>query len=465
VLAGGHSGVASAQTGPEQIFKKENLEVICTKGTPRIVDRFALATQIVYELKIPYKLMTLARPDGGESDPPGRQEFMHFVKSDLPFGPNPRPEYADLAKAAVSKRLQFMLEFQIWLLEAARSNSVYRVQSSSGKRPTYEEYFADGSGVQIVCGGEKPGRSSAPTQSLLTEKGGEKIYESVMVRKTVAQLATPRAQLKKADGAQFSFTDDRVAGRKIAEIEGVLGFKLVGTSADRADKIASRGSPNRDAPEQLASYWFNITPYVYMKRKSVRPEAKSPTEQDVLQPGAALNLTWVSASGVMAFDLQASGSQTIDRIQGSRLTTGSLRVSPSFLLPGWPVIFNAPVYLGFATVRPDLSLLARTQVIGDAGTNKQLQASDSFFSVGGDASIRVLIPNSISWLQNLQFKAEFLYLFNSNQVVDVVRWTAGLSYQLPGVENVTFDMDYVDGRDDKTLLMDKKWTAAISFRY
>ena len=41
----------------------------------------------------------------------------------------------------------------------------------------------------------------------------------------------------------------------------------------------------------------------------------------------------------------------------------------------------------------------------------------------------------------------------------------GLAYALLGVENITFDLDYVDGSDERTLQREKKWIAALAIRY
>jgi hypothetical protein len=456
---------AHAEVSPNQILTKQNLDFLCTKGTPRVVDRFTFAARIVAELKVPYDLMILARSDGGESGVAGYgpAEIMHYIRSDAPFGANTRPEYASLIREATRQRLEFMGALQVWFDEASKPGALYTVSSPPGTRPTVDEYFAGSGGVQIVCQ-PRMQDASAPAEQPAVQ-GSKKLYENILVRKTVSQLATPREQLKKTDGAQFSYIDDQAKDRQTFSIDGVLGYRIFGTSADRADKMAGRAEGAAGPQEQEPSYWFNLVPYIYHKKVAVRPAGKAGSEQDLLQPGMTLNLTWVSGTGAFAFDLQADASQVIDAAQDASYATGAIRLAPSFLGPNNVILLNAPLYFNFVTLRPDLAVVGRSYFIDDPGSNPELQKNDSYVSAGFDASLRMAFPKSLPGLADLTFKLDYLYRFNTNDVVDVSRWRAGISYAFPGVENLTLDLDYIDGRDEKTLIEERRWSAALAFRY
>src|SRR5687767_1587311 len=90
------------------------------------------------------------------------------------------------------------------------------------------------------------------------------------------------------------------------------------------------------------------------------PSSLKDKEIDFVQPGAAANLTWVSASGAFAFDLQGEVNQVIDQV------------------------------------------VARWHVIHEVGTNKELKGKDSFGALGSDSGLKISFPSENTLLAALE---------------------------------------------------------------
>ena len=279
-----------------------------------------------------------------------------------------------------------------------------------------------------------------------------------MVRKTVADIAVPSTQLKKTNGAQFSYVDDFQGHKRTATIEGVIGVVVAGTGADRAQELR----PPTNEPRDLL--WWNFTPYVYYKRIDVSPNTSSNKDTNYVTPGFSGNVTWVDQRGFFAFDLQLDGAVTLDSIWNSTVYSGGFRLAPSFLVNS-TVIFGAPLSLGFFSVRPDLALVVREYVIDDPGTNPALLKQNSYASFGFDSKAQLYFATEGSVLPNLIPYVGYIFRENTGSTPDIRRFTAGVSYIPAFSDNITFDLDYVDGRDASTLQKENRVTASVTFRY
>jgi hypothetical protein len=456
---------------PENILTEAKVEYFCTKSTPRLVDKFTFASAIVSELKVPFDLMIRANPDGNPSGAVGRGEILHYATSDAPFGDNVPAADQARVRAAVDDRLNFMNYFGFYLAHGGSGS--YKVVRSGGTLSAPGDYFKPGSSVDIECHSKQQSQGTGPGGSAMIPTAAatnaatatNKWLENVVVRKSVAELVIPQDKVTKADGALFSYTDNQATHRTTFAVEGLIGYKIVGSSADRAEKLAVArdsqvGAQLPDAP----SYWFNITPYVYDKKSTTTPNSKTTPDIDVVQPGVTGNLTWVSGGGLFAFDLQADVNHISDQAQRSELTTAAVRLSPSFLL-GNIILFKAPIDFVFFKIRPDVSVIAREYLIEDVGVNPMLKGKSSFSTVGGDSTAKVTFPTTLAILSNLELRFEYKYLMNSDNVPDVRYWTTGLSYAFPGIQNVTLDIDYTDGRDERTLQDERILKAGLAVRY
>jgi len=77
----------------------------------------------------------------------------------------------------------------------------------------------------------------------------------------------------------------------------------------------------------------------------------------------------------------------------------------------------------------------------------------------------MFLITKMKYLSALEGRVRYLYLENTNGAVTVPRFEAGLSASPPGLQNVTLDLEYVDGRDQTTLQEEERWTAGIGVRF
>jgi hypothetical protein len=114
--------------------------------------------------------------------------------------------------------------------------------------------------------------------------------------------------------------------------------------------------------------------------------------------------------------------------------------------------------------RPDLALLARQHFVEDAGDNLDLKNVDSYFGLGFDTKLSIYLGDkSGGVLSKLVANVGYRYEYNSDNVVDIKRMSAGLSYEISS--NTTAEVTYVKGRDPNTLQQEDKLTAGVTVKY
>lgn len=440
----------------QSVFTKGEMKRLCmTSGDRKVVNRKVLAERLK-NLNDPFDTLDqeirLLRRASAEGNPiegdPTSENVIYFVSSSDPFGVN--REYTAEELEVRGRQLPVYLALDQWLANKHAPNENYEVVGGSPPADP-ERYFQKESPYEIVCKSKKAGGGAG------AKEGGASgnWTKNIVVRKGVADIATPSTKLKKANGAQFSYKDDGIKDKQTASVEGLVGFVLAGTGADAADELARRAS--RAEPRDL--YWFKVVPYVYYKNVSQTPKSKS--DIDYFSPGVTGNLTYINASGSFSFDSQLEGSATIDQEHDSRVYNVGLRFSPRFY-DGHTVWLGAPIGFGPLLVRPDLALVAKEYVVGSRGSNPELSKVSSFVGLGYDADLQLWLNTPVSLISNFIAKAGYSHRYNSNDVVDVRRYTAGLSYVIN--KNFTVDVDYTRGRDVNTLQDEDKWTAGLTFR-
>ena len=269
-----------------------------------------------------------------------RGHIMHDASSD-DLRDNVSPDTKKDVDQATDARLEFMMRFDRYLRNGGAGS--YKIVNTTGAPLQVPgDYFKLGVGVEIECRSKQDTQGKGGAAGESSASTVNKVLENVVIRKSVAELTTPKDKIKKVDGARISYTDDRLQNRETFAIDGLIGYVLAGSSADRADKArAAADRAKRDGLLSTAFYSFNVTPYLYYKKSTSSLKDK---EIDFVQPGAAANLTWVSASGAFAFDLQGEVNQVIDQAQNSEQSIGGFRFSPSFLINDL-ILFKAPIHL------------------------------------------------------------------------------------------------------------------------
>jgi hypothetical protein len=116
-------------------------------------------------------------------------------------------------------------------------------------------------------------------------------------------------------------------------------------------------------------------------------------------------------------------------------------------------------------MRPNLGFILRDFYIEDAGISPQFQDKASFLSYGADMQLKFFLISKLKYLAALEARLRYLYLENTNGVVNIPRFEAGLSFSPAGLTNVTLDLEYVDGRDENTLQDENRWTAGVGVRF
>jgi hypothetical protein len=445
----------------KDVFSKANRGLLCMQeGDRKVVSRVRLAWLLIGTSKAitSIDLLRTANRDGIAS---GKAEeldgnAMYFVSSDAPFGIN-REAYSEEQKAAARRQLPVLAGLDSWLKWDHADNREFELVGT-GDRPDAERYFQPQSGYEIVCKGERGQASGGAAPPSGNGGGGADAWmKNVIVRKNLAEVGASGGDLKKVKGAQISYSDDQVAGRSTVTVEGLVGVVIAGTGADRAKELATKARGGGQGPRDL--YWYRVVPYVYYKNVSTDPA--SSRDMEYVSPGLTGTMTWVEAGGKLAFDLQTEASGTLDSQFGSSVYNVGLRLSPSFYV-GDKVLFGAPIGLGSLLVQPDFTLVARHRLIEDAGKNPELQLADAYTSLGFDANMQIYLNSSSTLLSNVVGHVGFKYRDNSNDVVDVRRFEAGLTYVLN--TNTSLELTYTNGRDEDALQDEQRLQAALSFR-
>ena len=453
------SSHAEAQGGAidlnKSVFTKANQKSLCiTQNGQRVVNRAVLASRLIaVGGGVTLDLLSHANAEGvpDPNSPVSDKNAIYFVSNPYPFGRN--KEYTGEFATAHRQQRMILLTFENWLFSDNKLNTDYELVPGTAPPPDGERYFQPANGFEIRCKGDRPSGGGGQAKPDQKDDAGRSWLKSVVIRKTVADVAVPASQLKKANGAQLSFNDDVAAGKTTASIEGLVGVIIAGSFADRAQELSAR---------EKDTVWANIVPYVYVKKVTSTPSSKAKKDIDYATPGVAANITYVKANGTFGFDLQLDGAVTADREYDSTSYSAGLRFAPSFY-DGTRVILGAPIGFGPIAVRPDLFLVARQVAIEDAGTNPELLKLNSYTSFGFDATGQFYLDSTNPLLASFVARIGYTLRENSNGVADVRRFNAGLSYVLS--TNVTLDLDYINGRDVTTLQDEERWTASVSVRY
>lgn len=469
VLACGLHQSAWSQSLP--ILKAPDLDsTVFTKGEVDRLCEWDGKRFIVSRPKLAWRLLQLASPFDKQSDqdrllpqatapdaPPAAgvtdTQVIRFVAREKPFRDLPFASYTQEQKNAVARQASVRWALRLWLSEADSpdSNKNFRLERPIDPLAPVDAYFY-GDGPQIVCrkgrvsGGEDGGQSGA--------SGGVKTQP--ILRQDVTDISA--TDLKKAKGARFTYEDDAEKGKTSLAVEGLVGIAFSGAGMDL---IGERRPGEQTGP----LYWFKLTPYLYYKSSHKRPEPATTKDIDYIAPGIAGDLIWLNAANTFGFNLQLEGSKTVDTANASDVYNAGIRFSPSFHggalswiggvvgVPGLPLL-----------LKTDLALLARQHFIEDAGKNPELQGVESYFGAGVDTLLSIYLDDKTGGvLSKLVGTIGYRYQYNSSGVVDIERFTAGLSYEIGS--NATAGISYVNGRDVNTLQLEEKWTAGLTLKY
>jgi hypothetical protein len=469
----------------ETVFTKGNMDNLCPNWIqPRVVDRHLLAKFIAEAVvKLPPSVLRHATVDNVPSGLPiPASNYIRYISSQEPFGPNNASTPKELREAA-DTQLKLRSRLHGWftnqLKEQAReSREQFQdyevVVNGSDATPIYfRQFFGENSPITIRCHEKLPaGSTQGEGEAAITratKEALEKISKVILVRKSVEDIPVESSKLKKANAALFSYTDDQLGNSTSFSVEGLVGVTIAGTGADRVEGMRNARSPvkghadEQGEPGERAYYWYKLVPYVYHKRFDKSP-GRTAKDLDILQPGLTGTVTWVSPKGDFAFDLLSDLSHTADRIQNSSVYNASMSFSPSFQI-GDVTIFQAPLFVGPLGFRPNLSFVAKQYIIEEHGTNPELKGRESFTGYGLDSELKIFFKDSIGLLSNFEVRLAYSYMANTGSVVDLERFEAGLVFTPFGTENLTIELQYVDGRDKKTLQDEQRWTAGLGLRF
>ncbi len=450
-----HSQSLESPNLNQAVFKKNNIKYLCVKVNGQLrVKREALALTLMnmstafQSLAERDEILANATQDGNSVPAVTDAEIIHFVSSTAPFGIN--KVYTPEQVAAQDAQLPFLTALWQWFGGGHAQNRYFRLTGPTASTDP-ERYFQKDSKYEIECG---------ERADVAEEKKGffpKPWDKNIVVRKKVADISVTQKDIKKAHGAQLSISDDAIKMKKVLSVEGLVGVVIAGTGADRAQELGSPAIGSRDL------YWFKLVPYVYYKSVTNRPTSGGSRDIDYFSPGITGNFTVINEANTFSYDLQLETSNTIDVANDSSVYNLGVRFSPSFY-DGKTVIFGASIGLPGTplSVRPDLALIARQFVIDTAGSNPDLKDKRTYTGLGFEATAHFYLDAPGSPLSNFVGKAGYYYQQNTNEVPDIIRLTAGISYVVNA--NFTVDLDYINGRDPNTLQDEDRWTIALSFR-
>jgi hypothetical protein len=274
------------------------------------------------------------------------------------------------------------------------------------------------------------------------------------IRGTVRDLqddTSKENKLQETSSATFNYTDDHVKSRKTSGTEGVVGI-VVNSFLPKGDGSLS------DLPE--------IMPFLYVKNSWNDPKSKTNPDIDVLQPGLALSKAFDLGGKLVTADTQVDLSRVIDSGQGASEWVAGLRIEPSFYTgERTPRLFGERIPVGPLEFLPRVAFVLREHDIDEAGNNPFFQGISDYTSIGYEGSLQLFFNTGIEALDSLKFYAVLLDLQDVHDQINVSRETYGMSYTLPGLNKVTINAEYVNGRDMNTLQMEDKFTSKIGVRF
>ena len=434
---------------PMQVFSPENKRNLCKTDImgKKYVSSEALALILTVKAGVPDDV--ISRNAGRPADRlPTSGERLQYLR---------QPQLAGATEEDGRLHRDLRGYLRIWL---GRHHTDYTVVPAESAEDKLGEFLAGK--LRIECTFDPPA-TVASGKDKPADALSKPITDLVHIRQKPDDYANPQATLKNVNPAKIGYSDDQLKKKNSFNFEGTVGVVVSGTETDAVELVRSRRDARITSADPVAEY--NITPYVYYKNLSQSPKPKPGTTQDIdfIQPGILGSYMWASASGNFAYNLQGQASSTLDWQANSRADLIGLRFSPSFVLFGDNIIFVDPIRVGFLQVFPRYAAIAREHVIEKRGSNTAL-AANSYFSIGSEITASVFL-NTNSFLDDFSWRVGFLDLQNTDKVPDVNNFTAGVSYTLPKTENVTINIDYVDGRDQYTLQKQKTLTASTGIKF
>ena len=156
--------------------------------------------------------MLLSNPDGKPIKFDERGHIMHYASSDAPFGDNVSPDTKKDVDQATDARLEFMMRFDRYLRNGGAGS--YKIVNTTGAPLQVPgDYFKLGVGVEIERRSKQDTQGKGGAAGESSASTVNKVLENVVIRKSVAELTTPKDKIKKVDGARISYTtiDCRIA--------------------------------------------------------------------------------------------------------------------------------------------------------------------------------------------------------------------------------------------------------------
>lgn len=432
--------ISPAAANPyDSVFVRANQERLCeaVPGSSRkVVNKVRLAGLILSRLNVPMEALEWSNKTG---DPrPGHavlpEDRIFALTSAKPFG-NQSAMYEKEAGAIFDDTL-----YLTGFLSTSRGYALSQGYSIPANLVRADEYLLGD--AQIECKGAPKEAGKAKGADDPTARLSAAAKEAISVRGSVSDLNLPKARLGDAKYAKVSYTDDMQNDDTKAAIDAALGIKLL----DFTDPGLGLGKTT-------------LLSYVYVHTLNTTKKA----DEQYVEPGLMANSFY--GDDFVSAIIAVSGSAVKDYESDSLVSKYKITARPSFNISDDLQLFGGPLpMIGPFAPKTTLEVFASGFHIFDAGTNAEYQSKSGFFSYGATAGIEIIFP-TIDLLKGTTLSASYTYADNTNGLVDVRRFDAGVALTPFGSMNWSLNLDYHKGEDANTLKMEHYWLASLGYRY
>lgn len=406
------------------IFQRSNQPEICSvRNGVDSVDPGYLAAKMVAASSIGADLQRQADPIG-------------LLTRDAPFGSGPSATTPQ-ALAAAQRLLAARMELTGFLALGGSKQQGYEVVNLLPRVPTSDDFFLQPDKVMMKCIRQVVATQPDATRHNLAAAA---LAKRLLVRSEVSELTLNQDQIAGIKGTTFSYAHDQVKGSDTVVADGVVGWKLMDFSGQHR---------------------ASVIPFFRYKSTSNEPNNTS----QFIEPGVLVDAFYNGDRIAATAGLNLS--RIIDNSDNSDQSNLSAFIIPSFRIPFGAsdiVLFGGYMRpIGPLSLRPELKLMTAGRQIDSAGTNAALQGKDSYFGIGFDMRIDMLLVG-VPLFQKLRGYVEYTGMENFG-VRDVELFKAGLIYPLLDSDRMSLNLDYANGRDIETLLENERYTLGLAFRY
>lgn len=412
----------------------------------RIIDPKRLAYAVVGEARIPFDLLDRANLEGEADGSITEDEIYHAVTeaSENPFGPQPIPTPPVVAEAQEALQLT-LLELQVVLSDGRTADRRFVVdrQATEGSGPTVDDLFKIPAGVRVICISADDAGSVDNDQ----QNGGfgrfiSAVAQGLLIRGKVTELTRDRSKISSIDTADISFLRDEEANSSTFGIDGVLGYNV-----------------------DLGPRW-SVIPHLRYERRDTDSQSGS-EDIELLSPGVLASYDY--SGEYLSAALAVNPKYQFDLEQNSeRLTLQAFAVPTLELGDGGPILFGGwQDITGPLEIRPNIVLLAEAADVVDAGDSQELAGVDSYFGLGGDASIKLRLDD-IPVLSEFVVEAGYRHLEFIGGGIDedsISKFSAGIFYSIPNNENIAIKFSYENGEDEETFQDEEFYKLSLGIRF